>query len=93
MANFQETGIYPNKPVLMVKSLTIEVLEGWLFKASVHALSQEMLVQLILVIESSKLLLLVLMVFERVSLLLEAIRESLLVRVSTLGELKQILKR
>ena len=77
----------------MVKSLTIEVLEGWLFKASVHALSQEMLVQLILVIESSKLLLLVLMVFERVSLLLEAIRESLLVRVSTLGELKQILKR
>ena len=82
----------------MVKSLTIEVLEGWLFKASVHALSQEMLVQLILVIESSKLLLLMslllmLMVFERVSLLLEAIRESLLVRVSTLGELKQILKR
>jgi hypothetical protein len=80
----------------MVKSLTIEVLKRWLFKASVHALPQEMLIELVLIIKSSELLLLislllVLMVFERV-FLLEAIRKPLRIWISTLRKLKLMKK-
>ena len=77
--------------MLLVKSLAIEILEGWLFEASFHALSEKMLVELIFVIKARKLLLLMgllllLRMLERV-FLLEPVRESL-IRIAALRKLK-----